>query len=79
MSIKTNRANKLWSSLPMAEREIWASIPQELIERLTGAELALVKQALNSHWHRASAWKEAQILSEGCIWDDKNQKLSEIN
>jgi hypothetical protein len=79
MSIKLDRACKLAKMLSRAEAEILSSIPAELSNRLTSAELALVMKALNGHWHKALAFKERDILAEGCVWDDAAQKMREIS
>lgn len=77
--IKINRANKIYSNLPMAELEIWDSISPALIDRLTGSELAEVKRCLNKHWHKAFKHAEKQIVDEGCVWDDDRQQLAELS
>ena len=78
MSIKLQKACRRAKLAPMAEREILSSIPDSLTKRLTSAEIAAVMLSLNAHWHKACAWKEAEILGEGCIWDSTEQKLREI-
>ena len=66
--IKLNRALEICNFRPMQERAILDSVPQELIDRLTGKELATVMQALDTHWHKAQAATEQQILDEVCVW-----------
>ena len=78
MSIKINRSLKQCGFRPRQESEILDSVPQELIDRLTGKEIAMMMQALDAHWHKAQAAKEQAILSEGCIWSNQHGKLFEI-
>ena len=78
MNIKLAKACRIARMLPMAEREILASIPPEMIKSLTGKQLAMVIVALNAHWHKACAWKEREIIGEGVIWDGSAQQLREI-
>lgn len=73
--IKLNRALRICGFRPMQEREILDSVPQELMDRLTGKELALVMQALDAHWHKAQMAKEQAIIDEGCIWSEQHGKL----
>lgn len=76
--VKVRRAQRLAPCLPMAEREIWDSVPDALIKRLTGAELGLVVQALNAHWHKAVAHTERNICAEGYVWDNTLKCLRDI-
>jgi len=76
--IKINRAEKLAPFLPMANAEIWDSIPQFLLDRLTGAELAEVKKCLNRHWHKAVKHAEQRIIGDGYIWSEKHQALLDL-
>lgn len=78
MSIKVRKAQQLAAHLPMAETEIWRSIPPELIERLTAYELALVAQALDKHWHKAQAHKEREIVGEGYVWSAQHNALLDV-
>ncbi len=75
---KIKRACAMAAMLPRAEEEILASIPQELLDRLTSREIAVVMRSLNAHWHKACAWKEADVAAEGCVWDRARGKLREI-
>lgn len=77
--IKLNRAFGICNFRPMQERDIVSSVPQELIDRLTSKELALVMQALNAHWHKAQMAKEQAIIDEGCIWSERHGKLLELS
>ena len=78
MSIKMNRALKKCGFRPVQEAEVLKSLPESLRERLTSGELAEVMQALNTHWHRACQWKEAEILGDRCIYDPATEKLIEF-
>ena len=78
MSIKINRALKQCGFRPRQESETLDSVPQILIERLTGNELAIVMQTLDAHWHKAQAAKEQEIISEGCIWSNQHGKLLDL-
>lgn len=75
---KYRKLLRMQRHLPMARAKILEAIPQVLWERLTAAELVAVMDALNTHWHEACAWKERQILAEGCIWDPAAGHLIEI-
>jgi len=76
--IKINKAAKLAPKLPMATREIWDSIPVELIERLTSRDLAVVVNMLNRHWHKAARHNSNEIIAEGYVWSDRHQALLDI-
>lgn len=76
--IKINRAKKIAPKLPMATKEIWASIPDELIEQLTSKQLASMVNALDAHWHKATIHKENEIIAEGYVWSPKHQKLLDV-
>jgi hypothetical protein len=78
MQIKVNRAIRDANMLPMATREIMASIPKDLLATLTSKQIVLVMQALNTHWHKACAYKADDILGEGAIWDPRASKMREI-
>jgi hypothetical protein len=78
MQIKVNRAIRDANMLPMATREIMNSIPKELLATITSKQLVLVMQALNTHWHKACAYKADDILEEGAIWDSRANKMREI-
>lgn len=77
--IKLNRALGICNFRPIQEDAILGSVPQELIDRLTGKELALVMQALDAHWHKAQAAKEQAIIDEGCIWSEQHDKLLDLS
>jgi hypothetical protein len=76
--IKINKAAKICQFLPMAEQEIMSSISDALLEKLTAAEIAEVKQCLNKHWHKAVKHAQNEIIGEGCIWSDKHQALLDV-
>ena len=78
MSIKIGRACELANMLPRAQEAILGSIEPELIDRLTALELALVMKSLNTHWHKAVAFNESDILAEGCIYDPRSDRLIEL-
>jgi hypothetical protein len=78
MSIKIDRACKLARMLPQAETEILSSIRPELIERLTGRELAMVMRCLDTHWHKARAFEARDILANGVVWDPAAERLIEL-
>lgn len=71
MNIKTRRAIRMCNFLPMQQEKILGSMPAELLDQLTSKQIALVMEALNAHWHKACAWKEAKIIGDGFIWDGK--------
>jgi hypothetical protein len=78
---KINRAHKLsHSPLPMAWEEIGATLDTrpEILDKLTSKEIALVIDLLNAHWHKAAAWKEAEICAEGYVWSARHQKLLDV-
>ena len=77
--VKINRAFSQLNLTSSAKREILDSIPQELIEGLTSQELALMAQALNTHWHKAVKHAEKTAVQEGCIWSERDSKLLELH
>lgn len=76
--IKINRAHKLAPKSPMAIREIWDSIPDELVESMTSKQLAIVVNALDHHWHKAVKQTEEDIVSAGYVWSHKDNKPMDI-
>ena len=76
--IKINRARRIAPALPMAATAIWDSISEDMIDSMTAAQLAAVVQALNTHWHKALAHKEAEIIGDGYVWSDKHQALLQV-
>jgi hypothetical protein len=72
------RAQNEANFMPAATREIESQIPDELKERLTAHELALVMRAMDAHWHRAIAFRNNEIINEGCIWDPEKKKLRDL-
>jgi hypothetical protein len=47
------------------------SIPVELIARITSAELAMVLDSLNRHWHKARAFEAHEIRAEGTLYTER--------
>ena len=81
MRPKLSKAFRAVRTLPMAQREILSTIQDsapELIERCTSAELAGIITALNAHWHKATAWKEREVVGDGYVWDAGAGKLREL-
>ncbi len=79
MRFKLRKAFRATRTLPMAQREIISTIQgsaPELIERCTSSELAGIITALNAHWHKATTWKEREIVGDGYVWD--GQQLRDI-
>lgn len=77
-NVKLNRSRNLAGHLPQATAEIDRSLSPMLIERLTALELAEVRRCLNEHWHKAMAFKEQEIVGEGCVWSQQHQRLIEL-
>lgn len=77
-TIKINRAKAQLNHLPAQSTAIWDSISFPLLDRLTAAELAEVARCLDSHWHKAVAFRDKEILEEGAMRDESKQKLREI-
>jgi hypothetical protein len=50
----------------------------EVWDSFTSRQLALITDLLNTHWHSAVAWKEAEICADGFVWDNKRQTLLDI-
>ncbi len=78
MNIRTKRALALCGFLPTAEDEILDSLPPELLTELTSRQLAQVMRALNKHWHKACAYKEREIVGEGCVWSVRDGKMLDV-
>lgn len=80
-SYKIGRAFELsHNPLPMARRVISDTLHTraEILDRLTSAELAMVIDLLNHHWHAAVRHTEAEICAEGAVWDNRRQMLREV-
>ena len=64
-TIKINRAQKINKFLPTQERDVWALIPQELIAKLSGNQLAMVADAINQSYHNGRASTGAEVIDSG--------------
>ena len=60
-SIKLHRAAKAANYLPMATAHILRNVPDSAIEKLTGAEIAELMQAFNTHYWEGKAEAEREI------------------
>ena len=78
-NLKLRRVSESTNVLPMGFAEIKNSVDPKLIKELSSRQLSLIFKSMNKHWHKAMAFKEQEILNEGCIWDTKNEKLIELN
>ncbi len=76
--IKINRAQRIASKLPMANKEIGESIPEALIRELTSRQLAAVVNALDRHWHKAVNHAHQEVVAEGYVWSNKHQALLDV-
>jgi hypothetical protein len=80
-SYKIERAFRLsHGPLPMARAEIARTLNTrpDVLDSLTSRQLAGVIDLLNDHWHRASAWTEAEVCAEGYVWDARTKKLRDL-
>lgn len=76
--MKIIKAKKLAKQLPRTSEMVWSSIPESLQSRLTAFELAEVAKALNTHWQKAMAHSAAEIVADGYVWSERDQKLLDI-
>lgn len=81
MTVKIKRMNALSKVGQHREisRQLQDHMADDLFEQLTGKQLALVMDALYSCSQQSKAMHELAICDEGVIWDDKQQKLRELN
>lgn len=62
--IKTSRAQRLAKKLPMATREIWEMIPEELVQNLTAKQLAMVMDLMDRSYHNGRASAGAEVIDD---------------
>ena len=64
-SIKIGRARRINSFLPTQERDVWALIPESLVQRLTVRDLSEVAAAINRSYHNGRASTGADVVDSG--------------
>lgn len=72
------RENSSVGSYPRIFSAIWDNISDELKDRLTGRELAMVIDLARSQYVQGRADKEKKIVADGAVWDDRNQRFIEL-
>lgn len=77
--IKMNRAIENYTGFKGAGTldAIKSQVPEELIERLTGKELALVMQAINAAYQKGRASTGAEMIDNNAVYINKLNKIIE--
>lgn len=80
MSIKLTRALKSAGFQPGTHQAstIVEAIDPVIIAALPSRILAKLMRDMHEHWHQAQGRKEAEIVSEGCVWSERGKRLLEI-
>lgn len=75
--IKMNRAIENYTGFKGAGTldAIKSQVPEELIERLTGKELALVMQAINAAYQKGRASTGAEMIDNNAVYINKLNKM----
>lgn len=80
-SIKLNRAMELYTGFKGASTysEIEKQLPEKLVDELTGAQLALVMQAINAAYQKGKASTGAEMIDNNAVYIEKLNKVIEWN
>lgn len=81
MKTKILKAKKAANFLPSAENEIFNSIPQSLINRVTSSDLAIIANLINNSYHKGKIAATPKGISGAgdCIYVEKTEKLIPIS
>jgi hypothetical protein len=80
-SIKLNRAMELYTGFKGAGTysEVENQLPEKLVNELTGAQLALVMQAINTAYQKGKASTGAEMIDNNAVYIEKLNKVIEWN
>lgn len=80
-NIKLNRAMELYTGFKGAGTysEVENQLPEKLVDELTGAQLALVMQAINTAYQKGKASTGAEMIDNNAVYINKLNKVIEWN
>lgn len=80
-SIKLNRAMELYTGFKgtATYSAVEKQLPEKLINELTGAQLALVMQAINTAYQKGKASTGAEMIDNNAVYIEKLDKVIERN
>lgn len=80
-SIKLNRAMELYTGFKGAGTysEVENQLPEKLVNELTGAQLALVMQAISTAYQKGKASTGAEMVDNNAVYIEKLNKVIEWN
>jgi hypothetical protein len=80
-SIKLNRAMELYTGFKGAGTysEVENQLSEKLVNELTGAQLALVMQAINTAYQKGKASTGAEMIDNNAVYIEKLNKVIEWN
>lgn len=80
MSIKIDRALRIAGIDVSTQKasKIIGAIDINVIKALPSHILANVVEDMDKHWKKAQAAKEDEIVAEGCMWSNKDQRLIDL-
>lgn len=80
-SIKLNRAMELYTGFKGAGTysEVENQLPEKLVNELTGAQLALVMQAISTAYQKGKASTGAEMIDNNAVYIEKLNKVIEWN
>jgi hypothetical protein len=72
------RRNMRMAAYGRTAQAILEQIPDALLEQLTSAQLVIVADAIHAAHQGGKAKGEADVLTEGAIYDPRKSKMREI-
>lgn len=80
-SIKLNRAMELYTGFKgtATYSAVEKQLPEKLVNELTGAQLALVMQAINTAYQKGKASTGAEMIDNNAVYIEKLDKVIEWN
>jgi len=63
---------------PGSRDAMWAAIPVDVIGALTSTQLAHLLDAMWGACQEAKRIAEAEVVSNGAVWDARHQRLREL-
>lgn len=80
-SIKLNRAMELYTGFKgtATYSAVEKQLPEKLVNELTGAQLALVMQAINTAYQKGKASTGAEMIDNNAVYIEKLDKVIERN
>lgn len=80
-SIKLNRVMELYTGFKgtATYSAVEKQLPEKLVNELTGAQLALVMQAINTAYQKGKASTGAEMIDNNAVYIEKLDKVIEWN